>query len=337
MKVIQNERSIQRERKFIQAMAGLNHSHLVKCLAGWTYDSKFYMIYELASCNLEEFMQDRMESHQPRGIAESMFVKQLCGLAAALRVIHCQGEDSEISKDTYLGVPRSDNKKTGYIHDLKPENILVFMSSETVQSFRISDFSCAKVVDFVASVSGKRRSHLTTSKSGTPIYRAPESMGGATSRPYDLWSLGCVYLELLVWFFDGYRALEVFRNERVELVHPHGAEDEGFYSMIDEGPDAKMRLRKPVLNKIEELSARSGGSLKEIVNIIPDLLKIAPEERLTATALVKKLRELNTGADLTFPSPSTTALLAPAPMTLPAPAEESDIEPNGFVVVEDYS
>lgn len=76
----------------------------------------------------------------------------------------------------------------GYVHcDLKPENILVFPSFE----LKISDFGLSK---------REGDSNWWTIEcpfAGTPIYMSPESISqGETRKGLDLWSLGCVVLEM---------------------------------------------------------------------------------------------------------------------------------------------
>jgi serine/threonine protein kinase len=167
------------------------------------------MIYELAEGNLEEFMlRNPTPSIDPAVFSNSWMVEQFCGIAHALLVVHEQE-----------GSTGSGQRRHGYIHDIKPENILVYAYEGQTHCFRLSDFSCAKVVDFIATISGQHEmSHLTLSKTGTPNYRAPEVYHtGKTSRPYDLWSLGCVYLEIVTWYLQGYPALLAFRDARFGL------------------------------------------------------------------------------------------------------------------------
>ncbi|KAF2797929.1 kinase-like protein [Melanomma pulvis-pyrius CBS 109.77] len=309
MKIIQHEASMARERKFIHDTRNLKHNHLVKCFTSWKFGAKYYMIYELASCNLEEFIQKKNHSRENPTLTIAWLIKQMCGLAGALCVIHTLEEKKEENKeenkegnktpnDNLLGVPKlakPARSRSGYIHDIKPENILVFLYEGPMHWFRLSDFSCAKVVDFIASISGQHmNSHLTTSKSGTPDYRPPESMKGETSRPYDLWSLGCVYLELLVWFLQGYPALQTFREDRAGPVRPGGAEDEAFYYTEEMGPNPKVQLRPAVVAKMSELKSCCPAGLRDILQVIPFLLDIDPKTRLDAVVLVQKLKHLDT-------------------------------------------
>lgn len=257
------------------------------------------MIYEKADCNIEEFMRRKPNPQDLSDLTSEDLAQQLFGLADALHFIHNQGRSDSSCDTKLLGVPQKSTQKTAYIHDIKPENLLMFIyqhGGKKTYWFRLSDFSCAKVVDLLTTVSGKNRnSWKTVSKSGTPIYRAPEAaMKGQTSRPYDIWSLGCVYLELLVWFLDGYNALERFRNERECLVSPDTFEDEGFYYTPKEGEP--FILREAVAAKIDSVFSRCHGPLKDIARVIPQLLQIDPQQRPNANTLIETLKHIDNGA-----------------------------------------
>ena len=271
-------------------MAALNHQNLVKCLASFTFHEALYMIYPLAEGNLEEFMVSNKSLSADYDVdsTEVWLTEQLRGLAGALLVIHNQEDGPR--EQSYLGVKGADSRRTGYIHDIKPENILVVPRDGKWPLFRLSDFSCAKVADFVASISGQLGTHATLSKAGTPNYRPPESQSGKTSRPYDLWSLGCVYLELLTWCLEGYEALEEFREARQGLVCPGKHEDGGFYFMEEAGDKKKWRLRPAVNEKLASLRLKCYGPLKEILDVLPSLFQINPKQRPTAAELASTLK-----------------------------------------------
>jgi serine/threonine protein kinase len=290
-----------RELDFHLAMAGLDHPHLLKCYASFTFSFKYHMIYEKANCNMEEFIMKNKDAAKIPSLDSRKLATQLYGLAAALSVIHNQDQSETNRQSGHLDVPNNASvpSKTGYIHDIKPDNLLMFIYEQEGKEthwLRLSDFSCAKVADFVASISGKNMvSYQSGSKSGTPVYRAPESTYGNTSRPYDLWSLGCVYLELLVWYLEGFDNLVEFRDKRERLVKPGGARDEGFYYTndsytTDSDPKPKFYLRDVVQEKMAYVIAESDKDLKHIAEAIPRLLRVNPYERPTAKKLASDLK-----------------------------------------------
>ncbi|KAH6639406.1 kinase-like domain-containing protein [Boeremia exigua] len=287
MKVTQQKGT--RELPYHQAMASLSHPHLVKCHASFTFASYYHMIFEKADGNLEELMQTHRDAPILRSLTPDYLAQQLAGTINAVSVIHTQLPPDDGASQ--LGVPKLDIQKSGYLHDIKPDNILVFRYRQAVW-FRLADFSCAKVVDYVASVSGlHRQSWKSTGKSGTPIYRPPESTTeGKTSRPYDIWSLGCVLIEALVWYTEGYAALDTFRTSRTRMVKPRGIEDQGFYYIDENG---KGHLREQVVDRLKTIPLRCEGHLRTIANVIPQMLEINPRDRPTAEQLVNRLKVID--------------------------------------------
>ncbi|KAL5415622.1 hypothetical protein PMIN03_002583 [Paraphaeosphaeria minitans] len=311
-----------REQDYHRQMAGLNHPHLVKCLASFTLGAKYQMIYELASCDLEEFMRERSKPSKHPELTEAWLAQQLAGVASALKVVH--------NPQGMLNVPNANTLRTGYIHDIKPENILVFIYKGKVCVLRLSDFSCAKVVEIVATISGKRDSYKTGSKPGTPTYRAPEISENVSSRPYDMWSLGCVFLELLVWYLEGYKALKMFRESREGSVIPNGMIDEGFYHKTSNG---EMQLRESVLRKIENLKRQCRGDLKDIVDVVPSLLKIKPKERMDASHLAARLSRFSTATGSNTTTNFAGSLTVPSIGSTSLPTYDSDSDPNEFIKI----
>jgi serine/threonine protein kinase len=132
-----------------------------------------YQVYELANSDLESFIHENPISSRNPELSDSWLPQQLAGLAGAVQVVHNPEGSFKLAGGNTLGIPSPNAEKTGYIHDIKPENILVYKKRGGPYLLRLSDFSCARVAEFVATISGKRDSYKTGTKSGTPIYRAP--------------------------------------------------------------------------------------------------------------------------------------------------------------------
>ncbi|VVB03064.1 unnamed protein product [Arabis nemorensis] len=112
----------------------------------------------------------------------------------------------------------------GYVHcDLKPGNILVFPScvykngkSKASYELKISDFGMSKR----DGDSNWWQPHRPFA--GTPIYMSPESVSyGETRTGLDLWSLGCVVLEMYTgkrpWWHKNYY-LKYLKNGYTPLI-----------------------------------------------------------------------------------------------------------------------
>ncbi|KAJ4892157.1 Protein kinase superfamily protein [Raphanus sativus] len=88
----------------------------------------------------------------------------------------------------------------GYVHcDLKPENLLLFPRHESFGGGLKSTYEL-KICDFGMSTKAGEESEFWEFDSpflGTPLYMSPESVqDGVAERALDLWSLGCVVLEM---------------------------------------------------------------------------------------------------------------------------------------------
>ncbi|KIL84083.1 hypothetical protein FAVG1_12659 [Fusarium avenaceum] len=102
--------------------------------------------------------------------------------------------------------------------DIKPENILYFPRHDQDMRglLKITDFGCA---DFSTKeeVDCKRRGSVPNS----PTYRAPETDlspdDSSITSSYDVWTLGCVYLEFLTWWLGGWMYVKDFAERRSEV------------------------------------------------------------------------------------------------------------------------
>lgn len=101
--------------------------------------------------------------------------------------------------------------------DIKPENILWFRDPKNkndkgvlkISDFGLTEFSTRHTLCY------KRNSQVAHS----PSYRPPEcDLEGAVVGPsYDIWTLGCLYLELITWQLGGAKLLREFRENR--MIH----------------------------------------------------------------------------------------------------------------------
>ena len=177
-------------------------------------------------------------------------LRQFRGLAQALKDIHNLSVASTSPSSSSLGPQHAGMRKAGYHHDLKPENILSFPKpNSTYSTFKVADFGSGKVNTY------RSGSVNTRSPTGTPTYEPPEAkMEGRTSRPYDLWSLGCVFLQLLIWAVFEYQAITDFDKERFARRCPNSPtdfiEDDAFWQMDEDG---SVKLRASVHKYVQRL------------------------------------------------------------------------------------
>lgn len=229
------------------------------------------MLFPYAVCNLREYMvQQQFGALTKENIL--WFIGQLRGLAHALRDIHNITEAQEPPPSPNLASPNQELRKSAWHHDVKPENILFFRVTGSKKGvFKIADFGSGKVHNL------RSGSANTKSPNGTVTYEPPEALyEGVTSRPYDIWSLGCVILELLLWAVSGFRSVQIFAEERKDRSFPDSPTniliDDAFWQLKAGRPV----LRQSVVEKLQLLNEtvleQESQPFKEVAELLPRML-----------------------------------------------------------------
>ena len=178
------------------------------------------LIFPLATCSLDAYFTNTDPTKCDKGWQArhtAWLFEQFSGLAHGLAKVHVNKE-SDLSPD---------GPATGYHHDIKPSNILLFDTFEDgnhpFEGAEI-EFGRLQLSDFGL---GKFRTKLegtgTQNIRGTVTYRAPECDPDhdpkkgpkKQNRKYDIWCIGCVLLELLVWIFEGPDGHKGFKDLRL--------------------------------------------------------------------------------------------------------------------------
>lgn len=255
-----------REAEALTKIAELRHPHIIQVRAIISKGKRQYFMFQWADGGS---LRDFFETHER--VLDQDFVKevieQLAGLAAALDRLHNWGEGDGSWRHG----------------DLKPENILRFEDGSRTGTWKIADMGLAKH-HFAPT---GRRSGPTSTQNGTPLYGPPEAVTNsatARSRLYDIWSLGCITLELLVWLLDGYEALVEFNNSLKNLS--------GYPAPYwENNPPGSPRVHHKVSDRIDIMEERLKGSghtaLADLLKIVKnDLLVVPLPENRTQTARI---------------------------------------------------
>lgn len=179
-------------------------------------------------------MKDLWNSHDPDLAADKTWTfwaaEQCHGLAKGLKSIHyakmsmdeiqllltARGDGAPRPSDASPSgpAPPGDERDFGRHGDIKPSNILWFQNEANRWGHGV-----LKITDF--GLTTFHREHTTKVlreliRGTTLTYEAPEYRSiGYVSRPYDIWSLGCVYLELATWAIKGVSGVQCFRVARM--------------------------------------------------------------------------------------------------------------------------
>ena len=284
-----------KELRILDELRKFSHEYIVTHLATWTQERRYYMLFPYAQCNLREYM--RWKPFDAPSKANIMwFLKQLRGLAEALKDIHDLSGGFNQRTGPQLPVPSSPSsefRKSAWHHDLKPENILHYKVPDSDKGkFQIADFGSGKVHTY------RSGSVNTQSPNGTLTYEPPEAKKvGKTSRPYDMWSLGCVFLELLGWAVWGSGSVESFAGDRIARRFPDSQtdkiEDDCFWQMAENGT---ITLRIAVTNWMQGLGAATSQPghqhFKEVVALILHMLNPDQVTRIKALDLWDTLNRI---------------------------------------------
>ncbi|KAI3329087.1 hypothetical protein HD806DRAFT_481656 [Xylariaceae sp. AK1471] len=191
----------EREVEALSLMGRCKHPHIVRLQAAFQHQDKYYLIFPWAEGDLARFWSLNPDP-APTLTTFQWMVKQMQGIAHALSVIH-NLEPREQPNNRYYG-------RHG---DLKPENILWFQDSKDTPKLQLCDFGLANFY------STQDEAFVQASKAAyTHTYRPPECdmSSGTISQSSDIWSLGCIFLESIIWVLCSARALKKFKDDRYE-------------------------------------------------------------------------------------------------------------------------
>ena len=194
------------------------HRHIITLLATYEQGGNYCFVFPAADCDLDEYITKKpgLFKAAPGGTTATIdegtakwLSEQIVGLVAAVNLMHGASSDSPDS------LAAADSKFTRH-GDLKLENILWFRSKTDENGILV-------VGDLgLADIHGEHsRSNVRNDKVPvTMTYRAPEwdIKDAKISRAYDIWTLGCVFLEIIAWALGGNAQRVKFAHERVKTA-----------------------------------------------------------------------------------------------------------------------
>ncbi len=183
------------EAKALLDIRNLEHPHIIQWLGAFTRDSNHCLMFPWADGgNLRDFWDEeqplKMGVDSMRELVGEA-LQQFRGLTDAFVKLHMH---------------------MSYRHgDVKPENILRFKDGRTrTGTLQIADFGLAKQHNGATVERGPTTTHHTTLQYESPEAQEATMGKGAYSRLSDIWSLGCVMLEYVIWLLYGGPELNKF-------------------------------------------------------------------------------------------------------------------------------
>ncbi|KAK4211029.1 hypothetical protein QBC37DRAFT_447106 [Rhypophila decipiens] len=194
----------QREVAALDLVRRLKHRHLIKFIASYSQQGRHHLIFGWANGgNLKEFWKKTSHTslgplRRPQTVRWA--IEQMSGLAGALNMLHNPG---------FNGL----NCRHG---DLKPANVVIATNLEDdpygLGLLQITDMGLAKVNDHRTLMRITSGTHSITERYQSPEFRFRISPDTPTSRSFDVWSMGCIMLEFVVWLLYGGNQLDLFNG-----------------------------------------------------------------------------------------------------------------------------
>ncbi|KAF5592114.1 heterokaryon incompatibility het-6 [Fusarium pseudocircinatum] len=240
-----------KELEMLKGFSGLSHPNIITLLATYTLNNRFHFIFPAAEYDLLMYWKIHPGPLVDPATANSegllWLSEQIRNVVGALAHIH---EGKKALMDT--------ERMFGRHGDIKPANILWFRSRKEKRGvFVISDFGIAD-----AHREETRSIIPAADLPVTPRYRAPECdiRDGRISRAYDVWSLGCVLLEMTCWILGGNDLRERFKDI---LVSPYitGVKTDIYFDFRWLGPGEGYRLgvKEQIIKVMDRFFAYEAG------------------------------------------------------------------------------
>jgi serine/threonine protein kinase len=280
----------EREVEMLKAFTPRNHCNLVKLLCTFHYKGEYYLLFPFAESNLRQHWQSNPTPGLSVDISQWVLL-QCKAMSSALHLIHTYRTTFE---HTPLPEINDNDRIYGRHGDIKPENILL-LREDVAERHGKKPQHVLLIADFGLMDLHRRltRSLIAPDKiNGSPSYEPPElQVGREVSRAYDIWSLGCVFLEMIIWLTSGWTEVEAFTQARAD-TSMNGLIDYRFYTIT--GTQATIRVS--VQRWIERLQDHPNSStfLRDFLEIVSEeMLVVEPTKRIRCGPLNERLKCLN--------------------------------------------
>jgi serine/threonine protein kinase len=293
------------EKDSLEKVKPLKTPHIVKMVKAYRHGETFNIIFPCAMTNLNHYLRED-EYHSTNfiqgPIESSPLWQQALGITKALGIINRIPSTSDDSPSSEGGAALN-----GFHFDLKPANILV----EENNSWVITDFGMARFEKADGSTS------RVVNQPGTDAYAPPEYLNieSKFSRKYDVWSLGCILLEVTAFILQGYDGLKGKKGlDSIRCTTTSHMTEHRFFCVEVPG---KYRLKPEISGFMDDLihaeralPPSSQQFLVDVLCLIREMLDPKAETRIEIGNVIARLEGIvghSTTPTVTSPLPARVA------------------------------
>ena len=170
-----------------EGFSDLSHPHLVNHLGGWVSENELFLIFPAPVLTLKNLLRSPRSIYRTEEGIDSV-LRQLAGIADAI---------------SYLGQLQDSGK--GFHHGIRPDNIYLFPieHNKDLYNWKLGSFGTdSETFDF------SEKTTTNVEPDWSRKYRAPENRDDPEHPPdqtpteLDVWSLGCILVEVLHWLLE---------------------------------------------------------------------------------------------------------------------------------------
>ncbi|KAM0421334.1 hypothetical protein ACHAPT_010865 [Fusarium lateritium] len=321
-------RDWEKEAKVLSQMNLLKHEHIVRFITAFRRGNPgqedHYLMLEWANGgNLKNLWKAMPRPELTPESLKAAF-RQLWGLAGAIHKAHEPGQGTSFPMFRH--------------GDLKPENILWFndQGDSVFGMLKIGDWGLAKGHKETTEL----RTNRTTTEYGTRRYEPPEEATGEgiglrvpekpgqihkrRSRLYDIWSMGCIMLEFLIWLMYGVEELARFNKS---LGTDKSNNTSPFYQLEMDRGKRVATVHRVAAQWMKHMAGDPAGINQDHQTALGDLLEII-RGRLLVVQMPKGLSTPTRLSETQLPSPQKFEDNISPTTPTPLPSSQDDDIPK---------
>lgn len=290
------------EIEILQNVSKFKSDNLIDLLACYEWQNEIHLVFPYINGTLHDILHGQRPStplkvSDRNPLPNNWLWKEMVGLSQALESIHTQIWIPMAEKATRANVAHC---------DLKPNNILVDNVLVGKEKLKITDFGHC----FISFASDDGNSGPMTTH-GHPRYAPPETSTSTDEWEgdhshdigvlnYDVWSLACIMVEVLVYVFD----IKEPQQDKTPIAQFHEAIrssplNECFY---DDTRSVK-RCVNETLTKIGNLvlfDEAHQNYKASVITLLRDMFNRNPRRRLSSSQVAERLQSIRADFDKTY-------------------------------------